>query len=59
LRVLALLICGNALLREGDRCNAVLAAAGYNFSLLLRWLKRLLPVLIWALLAAATRFQNT
>jgi hypothetical protein len=24
--------------REGDRANAVLAAAGYNFSLLLRWL---------------------
>jgi len=24
--------------REGDRSNAVLAAAGYNFSLLLRWL---------------------
>ena len=24
--------------RDGDRINAVLAAAGYNFSLLLRWL---------------------
>jgi IS5 family transposase len=24
--------------RDGDRNNAVLAAAGYNFSLLLRWL---------------------
>ena len=23
---------------EGDRINAVLAAAGYNFGLLLRWL---------------------
>jgi hypothetical protein len=23
--------------REGDRINAVLAAAGYNFSLLRRW----------------------
>ena len=23
--------------RDGDRINAVLAAAGYNFSLLLRW----------------------
>jgi IS5 family transposase len=31
--------------REGDRINAVLAAAGYNFSLLLRWLERLLRVL--------------
>ena len=28
--------------RDGDRCNAVLAAAGYNFGLLLRWLERLL-----------------
>ena len=25
--------------RDGDRSNAVLAAAGYNFSLLLRWLR--------------------
>ena len=27
--------------REGDRANAVLAAAGYNFSLLLRWVEEL------------------
>ena len=27
--------------RDGDRINAVLAAAGYNFGLLLRWIKRL------------------
>ncbi len=26
--------------RDGDRINAVLAAAGYNFGLLLRWLAR-------------------
>ena len=26
--------------RDGDRINAVLAAAGFNFSLLLRWLDR-------------------
>ena len=32
--------------RDGDRSNAVLAAAGYNFSLLLRWLARLLRALI-------------
>jgi IS5 family transposase len=25
--------------REGDRINAVLAAAGYSFSLLPRWLR--------------------
>jgi len=31
--------------RDGDRINAVLAAAGYNFSLLLRWFEQLLRVL--------------
>jgi IS5 family transposase len=31
--------------RPGDRINAVLAAAGYNFSLLLRWFDELLRVL--------------
>jgi transposase, IS5 family len=31
--------------REGDRANAVLAAAGYNFSLLWRWLEELLRAL--------------
>ena len=32
--------------RDGDRINAVLAAAGYNFPLLLRWLATLLRALI-------------
>lgn len=32
--------------RQGDRINAVLAAAGYNFSLLIRWLAELLRALI-------------
>ena len=32
--------------REGDRINAVLAAAGYNFSLLRRWFKELLRVVL-------------
>jgi transposase, IS5 family len=32
--------------REGNRINAVLAAAGYNFGLLLRWLAALLRALI-------------
>jgi transposase, IS5 family len=41
--------------RDGDRINAVLAAAGYNFSLLLRWLARLLCALIRALLATPPR----
>ena len=31
---------------DGDRINAVLAAAGYNFGLLLRWLAELLRALI-------------
>jgi IS5 family transposase len=44
--------------REGDRINAVMAAAGYNFSLLLRWLERLLRVLIRALLAAPSRLES-
>ena len=33
----------------GDAINAVLAAAGYNFALLLRWLRRLLRALCQAL----------
>ncbi len=35
--------------REGDRINAVLAAAGYNFRLLLRWFEQLLRALFAAL----------
>jgi transposase, IS5 family len=35
--------------RDGDRINAVLAATGSNFSLLLRWLKELLRVLLFFL----------
>ena len=35
--------------RVGDRINAVLAAAGYNFGLLLRWLAELLRTIIRAL----------
>jgi len=52
--------------RHGDRINAVLAAAGYNFSLLLRWFEELLRVLslilCHALLAAPlhlTRCRKT
>ena len=36
--------------RQGDAINAVLAAAGYNFSLLLRWLR----LLLFRILAALT-----
>jgi transposase, IS5 family len=44
--------------RDGDRINAVLAAVGYNFSLLVRWLKRLLRALLLILVQAllAPRF---
>ncbi len=44
--------------RNGDRINAVLAAAGYNFSLLLRWFAVLLRALFaaFAKTAAATEF---
>jgi transposase, IS5 family len=38
--------------REGDRINAVLAAAGYNFGLIVRWLAELLRVLITVLLVS-------
>lgn len=43
--------------RDGDRINAVLAAAGYNFSLLLRWLAELLRALIVRLMRTAQPMQ--
>ena len=36
--------------RQGDAINAVLAAAGYNFSLLIRWLRLLLHQFLAALI---------
>ena len=44
--------------RDGDRINAVLAAAGYNFGLLLRWLERLLRALMRMLLATPAPAPN-
>ena len=41
--------------RDGDRINAVLAAAGYNFSLLLRWFEWFLLALFAALRHAQSR----
>jgi IS5 family transposase len=41
--------------RDGDRMNAVLAAAGFNFHLLRRWLEALLRALILMLLSSSTR----
>ena len=40
--------------RHGDRLNAILAAAGYNFSLLLRWLASLLCALFTLLFTPTT-----
>ena len=37
--------------RDGDCINAVLAAAGYNFALLLRWLARFLRAMFQVLAA--------
>ena len=52
--------------RDGDCINAVLAASGYNFSLLLRWFEELLRVLsliLWRALLATplhlTRCRKT
>lgn len=42
---------------EGDRINAVLAAAGYNFRLLLRWLAGLLRALLRLLLPNTSTAQ--
>jgi IS5 family transposase len=44
--------------RQGDRINAILAAAGYNFSLLIRWLAGLLCALIELLLGRAPAAQS-
>ena len=38
-------------LRQGDANNAILAAAGYNFRRLIRWLRLLLCQFLTALLA--------
>jgi IS5 family transposase len=44
--------------RDGDRINAVLAAAGYNFGLLLRWLAALLRALFPAIFALRYAAQS-
>jgi len=44
--------------RDGARANAVLAAAGDNFSLLLRWFEALLRALLAAILRAAFAAQT-
>jgi transposase, IS5 family len=37
---------------RGDAANAILAAAGYNFSLILKWIKALWLILCWALFSS-------
>src|ERR671910_243468 len=44
--------------RAGDAANAVLAAVGYNFSLLLVWLALLLRIVL-AVLAASSHSNRT
>src|SRR4051812_25510307 len=44
--------------RAGDAANAVLAAAGYNFGLLVRWLALLLRIVL-AVLAASSHANRT
>ena len=39
--------------RHGDHANAVMTAAGYNFRLILRWLRVLLRLIVAAILAGA------
>ena len=44
--------------RDSDRANAVLAAAGYNCSILLRWFEALLRALIGTILRATQAHQT-
>jgi IS5 family transposase len=44
--------------RDGDRANPLLAAAGYNFNLLLRWFEALLRALIATLFAPSIACQT-
>ena len=43
--------------KQGDAVNAILAAAGYNFSLILRWLKALLCLLIAAFQSQSSQIE--
>ena len=43
---------------DGNHCNTVPATAGYNFGLLMGWLKRFLRTLIRTVLAAPRRLQT-
>jgi IS5 family transposase len=43
--------------RHGDHANAMLTAAGYNFRLVLTWLRLLLRLIMAALLRELSRTQ--
>jgi hypothetical protein len=45
--------------RSGDAINAVLAAVGYNFSLLLKWLRLLCAMILEAIVAASPDRRNS
>ena len=45
--------------QEGDAINAILAAAGYNFRLLLTWLRLFLLRIVLAVLAAPSHSNRT
>ena len=44
--------------RLGDQINAVMSAVGYNFRLILRWLRKLLRKIIAAIWGAITPFST-
>ena len=43
--------------RRGDQINAVMSAVGYNFRLILKWLRKLLTQIIAAILVAINPFS--
>jgi len=45
--------------RLGDQINAVMTAVGYNFRLILRWLRYLLREIIAAIMARQTQYQRS
>ncbi len=45
--------------KDGDRINAVLAAVGFNFRLLLRWFEAILLALIRRITDQAMNAQTT
>ncbi len=44
--------------REGDQINAVMSAVGYNLRLLLKWLRKLLRIIIVAIWRTVRPFSG-